>query len=622
MFCQHLPDGSGEGSPEPRLPEPFGVEVVDEESGRGVPLVELATVDGQRFITDSKGWVAIVEPDLMGRSVYFHVSGHGYLYPEDGFGFRGKSLEVRPGGRARLKVERINIAERLYRVTGAGIYRDTVLLGGQAPIEEPLMNAEVVGQDSVLSTVYRGRVHWFWGDTNRPSYPLGNFHTPGAWSELPSAGGLEPRVGIDLHYFRDGNGFARPTAKLEGPGPTWLSGLTVLVDEDGTERMFAGYAKIEPPLTTYEHGLVEWDDSEERFRKVATFEDDQPLGPNGHTYLRTEENGTTYVYFANPFPLVRVPADPDAMADPERYEGYTGLVAGTTLDDHQLDRGSDGELRFRWKSQTPPLDQRQQNELIEAGLMEPHESRLGLRDPETGREVLAHRGTTVWNPYRQRWVAIICEQMGESSLLGEIWFAEAKTPLGPWIFAKKILTHDRYSFYNPRHHPFFDEEGGKIIYFEGTYTRTFSGTRTPTPRYDYNQIMYRLDLSDPRLVLPIPLELDGLDPAEGVCVLEHPGRGTIPLFTFETEGGDTILGVDGPHRDPVPTFHALPVDLESPPSMTAALHEFISDGGSHRRYSTETELSGYRRIERPLCLVWLSPTAARFEGGGQIPSPE
>jgi hypothetical protein len=48
-------------------------------------------------------------------------------------------------------------------------------------------------------------------------------------------------------------------------------------------------------------------------------------------------------------------------------------------------------------------------------------------------------------------------------------------------------------------HPFFDQEGGRIIYFEGTYASTFSGNTNPTPRYDYNQIMYRLDLADPRL---------------------------------------------------------------------------------------------------------------------------
>ena len=49
------------------------------------------------------------------------------------------------------------------------------------------------------------------------------------------------------------------------------------------------------------------------------------------------------------------------------------------------------------------------------------------------------------------------------------------------------------------HHPFFDQESGRVIYFEGTYTNTFSGSPTPTPRYEYNNLMYRLDLSDPRL---------------------------------------------------------------------------------------------------------------------------
>ena len=46
------------------------------------------------------------------------------------------------------------------------------------------------------------------------------------------------------------------------------------------------------------------------------------------------------------------------------------------------------------------------------------------------------------------------------------------------------------------------EYGGKTIFFEGTYTHTFSGNPDPTPRYDYNQILYRVDLADPRLKLP------------------------------------------------------------------------------------------------------------------------
>ena len=42
----------------------------------------------------------------------------------------------------------------------------------------------------------------------------------------------------------------------------------------------------------------------------------------------------------------------------------------------------------------------------------------------------------------------------------------------------KVVTHDRYSFYNPVHHPFFDQAGGRIIYFEGTYATTFSREAT------------------------------------------------------------------------------------------------------------------------------------------------
>jgi len=57
--------------------------------------------------------------------------------------------------------------------------------------------------------------------------------------------------------------------------------------------------------------------------------------------------------------------------------------------------------------------------------------------------------------------------------------------------------------YNVAHHPFFDQEKGRLIYFEGTYTREFSDAPAATPRYNYNQLMYRLDLSDPRLILPV-----------------------------------------------------------------------------------------------------------------------
>ena len=92
------------------------------------------------------------------------------------------------------------------------IYRDSILTGDAVPIREPLLNGKVFGQDSVVNAVYQGKIHWFWGDTNRPDYPLGNFHVPGAISELPAEHGLEPETGVNLSYFLDDQGFARPIA--------------------------------------------------------------------------------------------------------------------------------------------------------------------------------------------------------------------------------------------------------------------------------------------------------------------------------------------------------------------------------------------------------------------------
>lgn len=290
-------------------PRPFAIEVVDDQSGRGVPLIELRTVHGIKLVTDSEGLAAFDEPGLMDQSVYFHVQGHGYEYPRDGFGNRGKALDVRPGGSATLKIKRVNLAERLYRVTGAGIDRDSVLLGRPTPIAHPLLNAKVLGCDSVVNAVYRGKLHWFWGDTNRPSYPLGNFHVPGATSILPPDGGLDPDVGIDLDYFVGEDGFAKETARMPGDGPTWIFGLVAFEDRRGRERMFAGYCKVRKLLDVYERGLVEFDPEACRFEEVASFGASPALFPEGQAHARRID-GIDYVVFDTPYPLTHSPGRP------------------------------------------------------------------------------------------------------------------------------------------------------------------------------------------------------------------------------------------------------------------------------------------------------------------------
>jgi hypothetical protein len=604
--------------------KPFQITVVDEQTGRGVPLVELRTVNNLRQVTDSNGIVAFREPGFMGRKVFFHLRSHGYEFRKDGFGFRGQALEVTPGGHARLKIKRINLAERLYRITGAGIYADSVLVGHKPPLAQPLLNAQVLGSDSVINALYHGKVYWFWGDTNRLSYPLGNFHVPGATSLLPGQGGLHPEVGIDLTYFVDDRGFAKPTCQMPGKGPTWITGLVALGDNKGRERLFASYVKVEPPLKVYEHGLAEFNDSRQAFEKVLTFPKDAPFYPAGHPFLH-QEGGKKYLYFASPYPLLRVPADPEHLKDLSHYEAYTCLAPGTRTGQRKLDRAPEGSLRYGWKKNTSPVGLQEQARLIKAGLLQPHEALLQLRDVDSGKPVLAHSGSVYWNAYRQRWV-MITVQIGGTSLLGEVWYAEGDTPLGPWVYARKVVTHDRYSFYNPKQHPLFDKDGGKTIFFEGTYTHTFSGNPDQTPRYDYNQIMYKLDLSQPSLHLPVPIyqlssgkvadrfgrkDQLGPNPDQPIAffALDRPGKGTVPVHSNRRgPGGDRLVVGKGEKAESEPLFYALPADVEKPPANTVPLYTLVSRDGKNKGYSIDEKAPpGYERSRKPICLVWDNP---------------
>src|SRR4051812_3759296 len=94
-------------APGPDANHVFTIEVVDDATNRGVPLVELRTVNGIRYWTDSNGIAVVDEPGWMeGLPVFFHVSSHGYEFPKDGFGFRGKALRVKAGESARLAIRR------------------------------------------------------------------------------------------------------------------------------------------------------------------------------------------------------------------------------------------------------------------------------------------------------------------------------------------------------------------------------------------------------------------------------------------------------------------------------------------------------------------------------------
>ncbi|WP_437187776.1 hypothetical protein SH668x_001186 [Planctomicrobium sp. SH668] len=473
--------------------EYFGIQVVDEATGRGVPLIELETVNAIKYVTDSNGMVAFLEPGLMNRDVYFHVRGHGYDLPKDGFGFSGVKLHTTVGETATISLKRRLAAQRIYRVTGDGIYRDSVLLNREVPLQHSVINAGVLGSDSVLCTVFNGKLHWFWGDTNLPGYPLGLFQTPGATSQLPGQGGLAASVGVDLTYFTDSNGQAVNTAELPGEGPTWLGSLTVFKDDQGRERLFAAYAKIRPPLEAYERGVVEFNPETFRFEKRCVFPKGALIYPDGHS-LRVTENDGEYLYFSRPFPDVRVPANPDAFLDLDQYETFSCLDATGSA----VERDATGKLIYKWRKGVPMRDWKSEEQLVASNVVKREELHFQLRDALSGKMVTGHTGSIYWNAYRKRYV-MIASEIGGTSMLGEVWYSESEDLLGEWAPATKVVTHQNYTFYNPLQHPELAEEGGRFIYFEGTYTDTFADGPVKTPRYDYNQIMYRLDLSDERL---------------------------------------------------------------------------------------------------------------------------
>lgn len=476
----------------------------DNITGRGVPLVSLKTINHVEYVTDSNGYVAFYEEYLMNQPVWFYISSPGYEF-DSVWGLVGKSVNVTSGGSTILNIKRKNIAIRLYRTSGAGIYRDSIMLGHKSPIKEPLLNSKVIGLDSTISTIFKGKIYWFFGDTERPGFPLGNFHVTGATSELPSRGGLDPNIGINYNYFTEKD-FVKSLAPFEPLNvPTWVHSIITL-RENNQESMVGWFYKFSNPE---EMGTMQWNDNKEIFELVEKHQEKNNIRINGaHTFIH-RDNNIAYIYFASPYPNVRVRADVKSFHNISEYESYSCLVEGSNKNEEKIDRDSQGKVIYRWKKNTSNLFLNDYvNLMLKLKLQFNEVDYLKLREFSTERIVLAHRGSVHFNYYRKKYIMILVETYGNPGMLGEVWFTESDNPEGPYNYAQKIATHGRVNFYNPVHQPFFDQQGGRIIFFEGTFTSTFD-TGHPVPYYNYNQLMYRLDLNDVRL--PSPVYFNGKD---------------------------------------------------------------------------------------------------------------
>lgn len=434
--------------------EPCCIKIVDGTNGWPVPLVELRTNHQVRFVSDNAGIIAFDLPELMNRETWFHVIGHGYSVPKDGFGNAGVRLTPRAGETITVKVNRQLPAKRLGRITGGGLFAESQKLG----LETEWKESGILGCDSVQNAIHNGELFWSWGDTTIPRYPLGLFDMIGATTELRPLAAFEPPVRLKFKYFVDSNDSPRTIAHMPGEGPTWLGGFASLIDESGKYRLVATYTKIKPPLEQYECGLCVWNDSKQVFEKSRVLwtksNESQAPGPMplGHPVKWKDADEKEWVVFGDPFPSLKCPAEFKSWSDPQTWE---------------------------------PL--------------KPQEHVLARN---TNEKIKPHRGAIAWNEYRKKWISVFSQMGGKTSLLGEIWYAEADAPsgttgpIGTWGNAIHIVTHSSYTFYNPQLHPEFTEPNSPILIFEATFTKEFSGTQEATPRHDYNQVLYRLDLDE------------------------------------------------------------------------------------------------------------------------------
>ncbi|MCA9047082.1 MAG: hypothetical protein KDA89_00040 [Planctomycetaceae bacterium] len=430
--------------------EPCCIVIFDDQNDWPVPLVELRTTHNVRFVSDNAGTIAFDLPELMGRETWFFVEGHGYGVKPDGFGYRGVRLTPQPGTVLTVRVRRQLPAKRLGRITGGGLFAESQQCGRHTDWTEQ----GILGCDSVQNVVHNGRLFWGWGDTVLPHYPLGRFHMLGATTSLRPLTSFEPPVRLRYDYVTDANQVPRDVARMPGDGPTWLNGYVSLPDKNGQTHLGATYSKIRPPLTEYERGLCVWNESAESFERLRVLwshsasQPTPPETPYGHPIPWTDDDGEEWMLFGDPFPTMKCRPTFENWSDPDSWETMAA----------------------------------QQN--------------VPVRGEPEHEQIQPHRGAVAWNDYRKKWVTVFTQMKGESSLLGEIWYAEADSPFGPWGDAVKVASHPKYTFYNPQLHPEFTPPDSPVLLFEGTYTHTFSGNAETTPRHEYNQVMYRLDLDE------------------------------------------------------------------------------------------------------------------------------
>jgi hypothetical protein len=556
--------------------ERFRIQAVDAETGRGIPMVGVRWSGGTEF-TDSNGVLAFHDPGLMlsGARVCADpaLSPIDLEYATPGYRTRRLATPVCAGGETVVALERADVAERLYRMTGGGIYRDSVMLGlddpadptDGVPLREPLVNSLVAGQDSVSAALYRGQVHWTFADTSSFATLMGNLRGTGATSELPGAGGLDPELGVDLGYQAGSDGFVTPIVASGPAGLAWPVGLSV-VDDGATDSLFAALSFPEAG----ESALGRFDGTSFAVEQITT---DATLATGAPTYRVTHSDGD-YLYGSSP---VRHRATADALLDVEAYEAFTPLcipAGGGACGGDGVERNAAGVPVYRWRVGgvlPTPAD-------VTTGRLAPeHVLFRSPVDSHSGRrDLFADLQTRSYAAYRERYLSLgpSVEATPEGPRI-DLHLGEGDTPLGPFVYARKVITVPQ-TLYLISHLAVFDKPDGRI-YYAGTHSNSFNlGFYAPPtiPRYDYNQLVYGLSLSDPRTFVPVPvydlargappgefatkagLRTDSVDSAARFFAFDRPVESSLPVGWTGTACAGRRL-----HAGPgavAPIFHVLP----------------------------------------------------------------
>jgi hypothetical protein len=485
--------------------EPFVMRIVDAETDRGIPLVNLELENGLKLVSDNEGYIAIIAPDLEGNDARFKLTGHGYTTGQKDFwGAESVICPIIHGQTRTVALKRNQLAHRLYRVTGAGRYNHSLIAGKKPSFKHyDKIPGNVIGQDSLICLPWQNRLWHFYGDT------LGlngfNFSASCATAPMPEQGEYDPETGIPLSYIVDKNGFARAMIETGKKGFTWIE-YVVPVEFDGfsmQETLMAKYVQHATLDKVEEAGFAIFLPARKQFAIVKRIKNSKPHRCTHPVKVKFAQHERWLL-----FPWEMAEASFHSLIDEAKHFYFSPLIATADSDGEfmlegrafRLDRNAHGKVRYSWRRGGIGIDAKIQAGLLKQNVLLPEQALFAPVDLDSGKRVTNFNGAITFNRYKKRWIAI-----NQGNHPGQLVYAEADTPTGPWAFARQITKFEDYNLYNPLWHPWFSKNNDKTVFFEGTYTNYFSASACRTPEADYNQVMFKLNLDLPELIMPIPI---------------------------------------------------------------------------------------------------------------------